>query len=93
MSLFGKFRRWLNGCFVCEKCGREVYTMCFGYGEAICPDCYDGEQPFLFFDDSYWLNRITARLLKHRASRLKPYSPDPILIQGNQIPHEIEVTR
>ena len=67
--------------------------MCFGYGEAICPDCYDGEQPFLFFDNSYWLNRIMARLLNHRASRLKPYSPDPILIQRNQIPHEIEVTR
>jgi len=67
--------------------------MCFGYGEAICPDCYDWEQPFLFLDGSYWLNRITAHLLNHRASQLKPYSPDPILIQRNHIPHEIEVTR
>ena len=40
--------------------------MCFGYGEAICPDCYDGEQSFLSFDNSYWLNRITAHLLNHR---------------------------
>jgi len=57
------FRKWLKGSFVCRKCNREFYTMCFGFGGAICPDCYDGEQPFLFFDPSYWLNRVTSRLI------------------------------
>jgi len=69
MFLLGRFRRWLNGSFICRKCGREVCTMCFGYGETICPDCYAGEQPYLFFDDGYWLNRLMARLLSTEAPR------------------------
>jgi len=56
-------RKWLAGEFVCRKCGRLLHTMSFGFGEAICPDCYDGEQPFLFFDKSYLLNRLLILLL------------------------------
>jgi hypothetical protein len=47
--------------------------MFFGYGKTICPSCYEGEQPFLFFDDDYWLNRFMARLLQHRGE------PAPII--------------
>jgi len=32
--------------------------MSFGYGEAICPNCYNGEKQFIFFDKNYVLNRI-----------------------------------
>jgi hypothetical protein len=32
--------------------------MSFGYGEAICPNCYNGEEQFIFFDKNYVLNRI-----------------------------------
>jgi hypothetical protein len=41
--------------------------MCFGFGTAICPGCYQGEQPFVFFDDSYWLNRLMM-IEKHRGN-------------------------
>ena len=37
-----------------------------GYGEAICPDCYNGETPFIFYDNRYWLNRILTRLSSTR---------------------------
>jgi len=63
MRSLEKFRLWLKGSFVCKSCGREFYVMFFGYGKTICPDCYDGELPFLFFDGGFWLNRITAQLL------------------------------
>jgi len=66
MPPFENFHRWLKGSFVCKRCGKEVYALFFGYGKTICPDCYDGEQSFIFFDGRYWLNRITAHLLKQR---------------------------
>jgi len=66
--------RWLKGSFVCKKCGREFFTMCFGFGTSICPDCYRGEQPFMFFDNGYWLNRITTILLNHRACVIHSYN-------------------
>jgi len=52
---YTKLRRWLRGTFTCTKCGQTFSTMSFGYGEAICPDCYKGEKNFLFFDKGYWL--------------------------------------
>jgi hypothetical protein len=35
--------------------------MTFGYGEAICPDCYNGEKKFIFLDNSFILNRLILR--------------------------------
>ena len=67
--------------------------MCFGFGEAICPNCYNGEQPFLFFDDSYWLNRITAHLLNQRTPQPEPPSHDPTIIHPTSIPPAIEITK
>ena len=50
--------RWLQGTFICSKCGNNFGIMSFGYGEAICPNCYNGEKQFIFFDKNYVLNRI-----------------------------------
>lgn len=36
--------------------------MTFGFGKSICPDCYKGEDDFLFPDASYVLNRLLLRL-------------------------------
>ena len=57
-----KFRRWLNGDFTCSECGNRFHTMFFGFGKAICPNCHSGGRSFLFFDESYWLNRVMAKL-------------------------------
>ena len=45
-------RKWLSGEFKCIKCGRICYSLTFGYGKCICPDCYNGETSFIFFEDS-----------------------------------------
>lgn len=37
-----------------------MHLMSFGYGETICPRCYDGEKQFIFLDDGYWLNRLLS---------------------------------
>jgi hypothetical protein len=90
IEMFEKFHRWLNGSFICKRCGRELYTMSFGFGEAICPDCYSGERQFLFFDDSYLLNRIITLFLKHEAPKSEPPCHEPIIIEAG-IQQEIEL--
>lgn len=64
INVFERFRLWLSGTFKCRKCGLRVHLMAFGYGETICPDCYEGEEKFIFFDESYWLNRLLSRMQK-----------------------------
>ena len=64
--------------------------MSFGFGEAICPDCYRGERQFLFFDDSYFLNRIITLFLKHEAPESEPPCQEPIIIEDG-IQQEIEL--
>ena len=66
--LVSRLYKWLGGMFTCVKCHKEVHIMSFGYGEAICPDCYDGEHPFIFYDCSYLLNRIVTRLNNQKES-------------------------
>jgi len=58
--MFERLQRWLSGNFTCIKCGRKVHALTFGYGTTICPDCYEGEQPFIFLDEGYWLNRLLS---------------------------------
>jgi hypothetical protein len=91
MPIFEKYRLWLKGSFTCKRCGKELHAMSFGFGDAICPDCYRGEQPFLFLDNSYWLNRILARLLNQRPTQPKPTLKDPILLIQIPQPPTIEV--
>ena len=64
-----KLHRWLKGSFVCAKCGRKFSVMSFGYGKAICPNCYDGEARFIFYDKNYWLNRILEKIVKKLDTR------------------------
>jgi hypothetical protein len=66
--------KWLTGTFTCIKCGKEYQTMSFGYGEAICPDCYNGEPSFVFYDKSYWLNRIIAKI-PNQGTLIKEHFP------------------
>lgn len=59
--MFKNFIKWLKGMFICTKCGKTYYIMTFGFGSAICPYCYDGEQ-FLEYDTSFILNRLIIHL-------------------------------
>jgi hypothetical protein len=66
----------------------------FGFGEVICPDCYGGEEHFLFFNSSFFLNRIMMRLCKYdslpaRIPMKSPYA-DPALL--HEISSELDVT-
>lgn len=70
--MFERFRRWLGGNFICQGCGRAFTILTFGFGKGICPDCYSGEQPFLFFDKSYFLNRVLACLLGGTSEGVPP---------------------
>ncbi|MFX0211215.1 MAG: hypothetical protein ACFFDT_34865, partial [Candidatus Hodarchaeota archaeon] len=49
--LYLAIRRWLSSHFVCRKCGKTYHLMTFGYGTCICPDCFEGENPIVFFED------------------------------------------
>jgi hypothetical protein len=55
--------KWLNGSYTCKYCGRQFYVFSFGFGSAICPDCYKGESPFIFLNKEYWLNRLMLKYL------------------------------
>jgi len=57
-----KLDRWLHGRFICRKCGKAYCINGFGFGEAICPDCYEGEDKFLFYDVSFFLNRWLVKI-------------------------------
>jgi hypothetical protein len=78
---FKKLRLWLSGCFECKHCGKNYHIMTFGYGQIICPDCYNGEKQFIFFDNTYWLNRILSILLMKDHRINEPETPDPLTIQ------------
>lgn len=60
--MFERLRRWLDGKLQCRLCGGMFYHMSLGYGEAICPDCYDGQDRFIFLDINFWLNRLVTRI-------------------------------
>ena len=53
--------------------------MSFGYGKAICPDCYDGEQPFIFLDEDFYLNRMMENIISKKASHKPAGDADSIL--------------
>ena len=64
IKMFELLRRWLSGSFTCKKCGKNNHLYAFGFGECICPECYEDEKQFLFFDNSYILNRLLNMLQK-----------------------------
>lgn len=65
--------------------------MTFGYGKVICPECYGGEQPFIFFDDRFWLNRVMMKLFSGGEPRSKPLYEDSALDHIAYVEPEIEV--
>jgi len=81
IPLFNKVRLWLEGTFTCIRCGRIHHIFIFGFGKSICPDCYQGERSFLFFDQSYWLNRIITRFLNYDPTLPEPLQFDPALME------------
>ena len=68
MQFISNFRRWLLGGFKCIKCNETYIASSFGFGGCICPNCYRGELEFLFFDNSFFLNRIFSKRLPNKES-------------------------
>ncbi len=58
-----KLNRWLKGSFVCERCGRTVHLMTFGYGTVRCSNCFEGGDDFMHLDEGYWLNRLMMKII------------------------------
>lgn len=56
--MFERLKKWLRGEFTCVNCNKLFHLGTFGYGETICPDCYDAEIDFIFYDDNFILNRF-----------------------------------
>lgn len=92
MIFFSDLHKWLGGSFTCRKCGREMHAMTFGFGYAICPDCYNGERRFISFDEKYWLNRIVNRLLNQKESSDLESKLDLTLVYPPYASPEIEIT-
>ena len=67
--------------------------MTFGYGAAICPECYEGEGGFLFFDGGYWLNRVLMRLLGRSGPGLETRYRDAAVDNLIHKQAEVEVAR
>ena len=65
------FQKWLRGSFTCIKCGRVFSVMHFGFGKAICPDCFNKDTQLLEFDQTYWLNRFIIKKIKQNKDVLE----------------------
>ncbi len=76
---------------MCEKCGRQFYAMCFGYGETVCPDCYHGERHFISFDDDFILNRMMAKVMDQREVQFKKVKRVKIPVDEFETASEVEV--
>jgi hypothetical protein len=58
-----------------------MHLMSFGYGETICPQCYDGEKQFIFLDKGYWLNRLLSRYIGQETLIQEQDDFDEILLE------------
>jgi hypothetical protein len=79
--VFERFNRWISGDFDCIKCGKRMHLMSFGYGETICPNCYDGEKQFIFLDKGYWLNRLLSTYIGQETLVQEQDDFDEILLE------------
>jgi len=68
------------------KCGRRMHLLSFGYGETICPRCYDGEKQIIFLDDGYWLNRLLSNYIGRETVLDKQEDFDEILLEQVSYP-------
>lgn len=73
---------------MCIKCMKEFNAMIFGFGEIICPDCFNAEEEFIFIDMRYWLNRIVARELLRNTMHSRIIDPEATLYNA-PTPQEI----
>ena len=63
--------------------------MSFGYGEVICPRCYEGEREFIFLDNSFFLNRLLTIFSRHKfTNRLDEGIEDVLLGQDVGFPDQ-----
>jgi len=89
--MFERFNRWLSGSFDCIKCGKHMHIMSFGYGETICPRCYDGEEKFILMDKSYWLNRFLSTFMEQETRIQKQEDYDDILLAQINTAEDYEI--
>ena len=81
----------MKGDFACKKCGARYRLMSFGYGEVICPSCYEGEKKFVFLDRGFWLNRITSLMIRESVSEQREEDVPGIIDYVEKHP-ELQVT-
>ncbi|KXB08781.1 hypothetical protein AKJ59_00465 [candidate division MSBL1 archaeon SCGC-AAA385M02] len=63
MNLFQRLKAWLDGEYICINCGKKWYSFSCGTGQMICPECYDGEQPWQR-DMNPWTGNYNSSPLK-----------------------------
>ncbi len=90
--MFEKFNRWLSGSFDCIKCGKRMHLMSFGYGETICPHCYNGEEKFILMDKGYWLNRFLSTFMEQETRVQEQEDYDDILLAQMKTAEDYEIT-
>lgn len=61
--------------------------MSLGFGMAVCPDCYEGEQKFIFINKNYFLNRIILPFFKQEGYAGVSFPPQHL----TDIQQELEI--
>ena len=72
--------KWVSGSFDCIKCGKRIQLLFFGFGETLCPDCYQGEITFIFPDREYLLSRLLLTFVNGKEFFKKREAYDDIMI-------------
>jgi hypothetical protein len=65
----------------------------FGYGNAVCPQCFDGEDQIIFLDNTYWLNRLISRFIQPKPYPKKIDDYDEILLEQAQVSEDMEISQ
>ena len=68
-----------------------MHIMSFGYGETICPRCYDGEEKFILMDKGYWLNRFLSTFMEQETRIQKQEDYDDILLAQMKTTEDYEI--
>ncbi|MCW4041916.1 MAG: hypothetical protein NWE83_14340 [Candidatus Bathyarchaeota archaeon] len=68
-----------------------MHIMSFGYGETICPHCYDGEEKLILMDKGYWLNRFLSTFMEQETQVQKQEDYDDILLAQMKTAEDYEI--
>ena len=68
-----------------------MHIMSFGYGETICPRCYDGEEKLILMDKGYWLNRFLSTFMEQETRVQKQEDYDDILLAQMKTAEDYEI--